>query len=581
MPQANEHKPNGSPAGARATSWHKWLGVGVLVCAALVRVVCFAQTSDVPTSQHLIGDAKGYYEWAQRIAAGDWIGSEPFYQAPLYPYLMAIRFKILGDEVLKLRAVQWVAGVWGTLFLYWAASRLFGRREAFVAGLMLALYAPAIFFDVIVQKAWLGCLLLCALMILLARTADVRKLRACVLVGVVLGLMILTRENALVWLPVIALWVWAVWKGESSGVRLRAVGAYFIGLCIVLAPVAVRNAKVGGEWSLSTFQAGPNFYIGNHAGADGRYQPLVRGHESPAFERHDATVLAEAAMGRSLSAREVSSYWFGRAADDMREDPAGWLALLGKKMLMVWNRYEVSDGESLSVYAESSTVLRVLGGVWHFGVLCPLAFVGFVATWSSRRRLWVYYVLIATMAGSVAIFYVLARYRFPLVPLLIPFAAAGCVRTWDGFRSVGWRSLPRPAVVALLVAVVVNLPLHDERRLDAMARMNAGVALASSGDLEGAAPYFRSAVEVHPGSAEAHNNLAQLLALQGNFSGAVEEYRAALSLVPGLGGVDYNLAVALERVGRVDEAMSHFSRALELDPLNADAWLAVERLRQR
>ena len=58
-------------------------------------------------------------------------------------------------------------------------------------------------------------------------------------------------------------------------------------------PVGVRNVVVADEWSLSTFQAGPNFYIGNSEDADGRYHPLVRGHETPAFERRDATELAE------------------------------------------------------------------------------------------------------------------------------------------------------------------------------------------------------------------------------------------------------------------------------------------------
>ena len=48
-----------------------------------------------------------------------------------------------------------------------------------------------------------------------------------------------------------------------------------------------------GEFSPTTFQAGPNFYIGNHRNADGRYQPLIRGHETPEFEQKDATQLAE------------------------------------------------------------------------------------------------------------------------------------------------------------------------------------------------------------------------------------------------------------------------------------------------
>lgn len=245
---------------------------------------------------------------------------------------------------------------------------------------------------------------------------------------------------------------------------------------------------------------------------------------------------------------------------------------------MVWNRYEVADGESVYVYAESSSVLGVLGGVWHFGVLCPLAALGFVATWADRRRLWVYYALIVSMAAAVAAFYVLARYRFPLVPLLIPFAAAGCVWTWDRLRSGEYRALSAPVLAAAVVAVIVNWPIHDERRLDAMARMNVGVALARGGDLDGATEYFRSALRVHSGSAEAHNNLAQALALQGDYADAIEHYTAALALEPTLLGVDYNLGVAFERVGRRTEALTHYERALSRNPYDADAKAAIDRL---
>ena len=62
---------------------------------------------------------------------------------------------------------------------------------------------------------------------------------------------------------------------------------------VVLFPVAARNASLGGEWSPTTFQAGPNFYIGNNLQSNGLYKPLVPGHETPKYERADAQRLAE------------------------------------------------------------------------------------------------------------------------------------------------------------------------------------------------------------------------------------------------------------------------------------------------
>src|SRR5439155_1201234 len=81
------------------------------------------------------------------------------------------------------------------------------------------------------------------------------------------------------------------------------------GLSIVLLPIGVRNAIVGGEFHLTTAQSGPNLFIGNHSQADGTYVPLRAGRGSPEYERSDATDLAQRAAGRPLSPGEVSAYW--------------------------------------------------------------------------------------------------------------------------------------------------------------------------------------------------------------------------------------------------------------------------------
>jgi len=566
----------------RGDSAVRWAGsfVAIFVLAIGLRCVHVATTWDMPFVRHLIGDAAGYFSWAQQIAQGKWLGTEPFYQAPLYPYALAVVLALLGPQVWAIRLVQAAAGAVAAVCLCYGTGRAFGRRAGILAGFMLACYAPAIFFDGIVQKASLGCFLSCCLLALLL-SSDRRISNAkCVAIGVFLGLVILTRENALVWLPIVAGWTWVRGGGANGRSRVKSLLAFVCGIMFVLGLVGSRNKIVGDEWSISTFQAGPNFYIGNHRGADGRYQPLVRGHETPAFERADATKLAEQDLGRELSASEVSHYWMSRAMGDIRADPSWWTGLMARKMLMVWNRYEVSDAESLYVYKGYSPVLGILAPVWHFGVLCPLAAAGILCTWREWRRLWVYWALIASMAGAVALFYVMARYRFPLVPFLIPFAAVGTVAMWDYVRSRQWRGVVAPGVVAVAVAIVVNWPVHDEKRLNALAVMNVGVALAEEGDLAGATVKFRGAVGAYPESAEANGNLAQALALQGEFAAAIPYYQAALRAEPTLTGVDFNLGVALERVERPEEALTHYERALELDPGDAEAGAAVGRLRQ-
>ncbi len=560
-----------------------------LVAAALAVVAAYLSRG-VPTAWHLVGDAAGYVKWAENIAAGDWVGREGFYQAPLYPYLLAIVMKLGGATTWHWIVVQALMSGAAVGLLSYATGRMFGRTVGLIAGIMLATYPPAVFAAIIIQKSALDLLLTGSLVTLLAGSLRVRRAisaRRALGLGIVCALLSLTRENALLWVPLCGIYVWWVHsscrKSDATEIErpvgaAKPVGAFIIGCVLVLGPVAVRNGLVSGEWSLTTFQSGPNFYIGNCSEADGRYRPLVRGHETPQFERVDAQKLAEEAVGWKLSAREVSRYWWSQAGEDIAESPARWVKLLGYKLLLTVNRYEIADAESLYVYATYGYPWGVLTNIWHFGVLGPLAVMGVVATWSRRRELWIYYLLIASMAGSVALFFVLARYRLPLVPLSIPFAAAGAVACVTALRQRNWRQLTLLLVPALVAGVVMNVSIQDERRLDALAWMNAGVAAAEGGDIVVASSCFEHAVAGHPESPEANVNLALALAMQGRFAEAIPRYEVAVRSGIDLPGLDYNYAVALENAGRREDALRHFQRAVERDANDVEARAAVERL---
>ncbi|MHC4695148.1 MAG: glycosyltransferase family 39 protein [Planctomycetota bacterium] len=152
----------------------------------------------MPWLRHLVGDAAGYWEWAQRIAGGDWIGGESFYQAPLYPYALAVLFTVFGEAVWIVRLAQSCAGVVGAGLICFTAWRLFGTRVGAVAGVMLGLYAPAVFFDGIIQKTSMGSVLTCGLLACLAWSGMGGRVLPVGVLGVVSGALVLTRENALV-----------------------------------------------------------------------------------------------------------------------------------------------------------------------------------------------------------------------------------------------------------------------------------------------------------------------------------------------------------------------------------------------
>ena len=601
---SNGREAHGTPGGVECSAKVRIKDLALVsAVSALIQGLAAWTTQDVPTSWHLVGDAAGYWDWARSIAAGDWLEHEGFYQAPLYPYLLGLLMALGGASKWLVVAAQVGCSALAAGLLTGATGRMFGRAAGIIAGLMLAAYPPAVFAGITIQKSALDLLLTCALVALLTRRREARAGIApwAGTLGIVCGLLALTRENALLWVPLCGTYVW--WMGcapnlmarnsdsvspmgiEPSAahkgrryIPWRGVSCFVIGCGLLLGAVAARNAYVSGEWSVTTFQSGPNFYIGNSAQADGRYRPLVRGHETPIFERADAQRLAQEAAGRQLSARAVSRYWWSRACGDIAAAPARWLRVMAYKLLLTVNRYEIADAESLHVYAAYAYPWGILPSVWHFGVLAPLAVIGVLATWSRKREFWIHYLLIASMAASVALFYVLARYRLPVVPLLIPFAAVAVMELARKLRRRSGKGLTKLLAPALVVAVMVNVEVQDEKRLDALAWMNAGVAAAEGGDLASATGCFERAVVDHPESPEVNVDLALALAMQERFAEALTHYETALRSGVDLPGLDYNYAVTLENVGRREDALRHYVRAMERDATDVEALGAVERL---
>jgi Flp pilus assembly protein TadD len=532
----------------------------------------------------LMGDARAYDEWAARLAAGDWMGSEVFYQAPLYPYFVGVIYSLGGRDLMLVRIVQALVGASAAMLVQSAAARLFSPRAGLSAGLLMALYPPAIFVSGILQKASLDVLLVSTAIYAIARMHGVRDHRRWwFALGVTLALLSLTRENALALIGVAVLFA-----------RRRTAFAYLLGVAIILTPVAIRNHLVGGGFYLTTSQFGPNLFIGNNPRADGTYQALRAGRGDAAFERDDATELAESATGRRLSPAEVSGYWRAQAIDYITSSPVAWLRLMARKGLLLLSATEMPDTEAQESHAEHSFVLRMLQPVGHFGVMLPLAMLGLMATWpkrqslvmltgrseSSRRMsispispnsLWTLYALAVAYALSVLVFFVVARYRYPLVPFVLLFAGAGLAGLPSFVRHATRRQQLVTLALMAVIAAVAFRPVLASDVMRAMTATNVGVALQAQNRLDAAAAQYQHAIAIRPDYAPAYNNLGVVLQTRGQVDEAIATYQQALRYFPDDPGTHMNLGEALRRRGRLAEAASHYRRRVELDPSNPAA----------
>ncbi len=564
-----------------------------LVCgvALLLRWLAVFELSTSELAAVPVGDARGYVDWARRIAAGDWFGSEVFYQAPLYPYVLGIHFGVFGEGFLFPRLLQGILGALASGMIAALTTRMASIGAGRIAGFAAALYSPWIWSDGLLQKTSLGLFLLALLFLLCERLGRSKSPhRAAMTIGIVAGLLTLTRENAAI---LILPCSWFLMR--TAGRRALAFAA--TGLALVLIPVGMRNAALGGSFLPTASNAGVNLYIGNGPHADGFYVPLLGGRGHIDYEAADARRFAEEQSGRELSPGEVSGFFANAALHEIGEDPLRCLGLAGRKLLFLVNGAEYMDAVSFEAYRQESWVLNVLGWPLRFWLVLPLAAIGM---WSRPRNRLALLLMLAMGALVVSLlpFFVTGRFRMGLVPLLLPFVGVGAMALREQRRLGGKGILQARALgLALLVVTLLPLPWHPagnpittsyaniasellrqgeyeraeaaaakgllEDPGDAAALFNHGLALKFLGRHEEAEDIFTDSIrEGAEFAADAWAELGSLHAMRSRFPAAERALGRALSLDPGHDMANYYRGLLRRQEGQLEEAAAAYQLAL-------------------
>lgn len=403
----------------------RWTLLVLFVLTVALRLVVLAQyEAQHPLAAHPVIDERSYVEWGARIAGGEWLGREVFFQEPLYPYFIGVVFRLFGEDLHVLRLLQCALGGLTTLFVWAIARRTCGPRAAWVAGLGFAIFPPAMLLPCLLLKPNLFLPIFAALVwLLLAARPDGKRWVAAGILG---ALGALLRGNLLILLPVIALWpALRAWQ-TSSALRpaVRGSALFLVGATLVLLPVFARNWAVGGQFALTTSGAGTNVYGGNNAdnphGVATEFD-WVRG--IPRYEAGDWRREAERRLGRPLDASESSSYWLSQVSASLRANPALHLSIFWNKFRLALNQTEIPDNHHLAWDAQYVPLLRLpwpgfgmWGGLGLAGLLLALARKQLSGDRLQLALLFVLYL------GTIVLTVMSMRARLPLVIVLLPFA---------------------------------------------------------------------------------------------------------------------------------------------------------------
>ena len=539
----------------------------ILLLALILRVAHWLDVRGDPFFAQLIMDSEEYDRWAKEIADGNWLGSEVFFQAPLYPYFLAVVYTFFGHSLDAVYLIQIFLSLLGIYALYRAGKRLAGEKVGLVAAALSGLYGVYLFYDVQLLKESLAITLVSLLLWALVEAREKKGLVLWVWAGIICGFLSLLRENMLLIVPFLILL--AIRPRERFAAFFLRGFVFILGVTIVLLPVAYRNWKVGGNFLPTTFQGGVNFYIGNSPQANGTYQPLSQGKQVPAYERSEPIRLAEKETGRTLEPYEVSNFWLRKSLDWAKKNPTDFLRLQAKKVGMFWSWYEWPDAVDYYYVKHTSVIYKL--PLLELGSISLLAFIGL---WFVRRRLWAFFpvlLFVLMWMASTIVFFLFSRYRLPAVPglILIGATAIGSLfEIWIKNRKQGVLVLGL-VVVALIVPLFVSRWVYEPKQ--DLVHYNLALVYEKMGQTSLAVQNYKDAYAVNPNDFLSCINLGNLAAKEKKWDEALGWYKKAETIEPGAEGIHANIGGVFVAQGKFDEAEKAFDRALEINSENIEA----------
>ncbi|MBI4675602.1 MAG: glycosyltransferase family 39 protein [Chloroflexi bacterium] len=413
----------------------------ILLLGFLLRVFFLTQELAPPVAR----DQMTYFTLAHAMQR-DLLHYSEIFRPPLYPAFLAFVFHFAGDTRFAVGIAQALLDTCNIALVLALARVLFNQaRISLLTAFLYAIYPEAIemtrlLFSEILYLFLSGL----GIWILLSRRGA-KTYRQIFFVGICFGLAALTREI----MAYFAILIVPLWLGLALPRRRHAwvqILCLLGGLAVILAPWVLRNWQIEERFVLVS--------------TSGEYN-LIKDNLSLLKRVNDNSKLAQAESGgiqlprrdREINKLLVQQPPDRRAAYAAQValrivalDPLAWLITKASSVGSFW-----SANTRLTPFTRESklpqivnTTLRPLAGAYIIALSFFAALGLFFARENSSKLLILLY--IAYSAGVFLITHFQIRYRIPLVPFLMPYAAFAALSWKD------WRKPSRRLGAALAVA---------------------------------------------------------------------------------------------------------------------------------
>lgn len=449
-----------------------WL-MFALISAVVIRVVVWSELPRIG----FISDEGEYLAAATWLSYGRgfaWYLDYSWTRAPLYPLFVAAHLFIGGNEY-WVYISQIILSLVHILLVWMITTRMMPHQPAVpaLAAFLMAINLPlAIASQTLLSETLFLTFFLVLLWLALVATTTRHRRFVLVLMGIVIGMAILTRSIALVFLPFIAVWSWATapvhrWR-DALIVSITAV--------LVVAPWSLYASRTfGGSIIVDTsgaynllLSANASVY-GDQAGAqtDRFVDALIQSDKSapaPTCVPHPGVLPTQGARQAAMTAEALCL---------IQANPQAFVARIPAEFVSFWQiRYSSAErftkgftiGNVSQTYAD---MLLWLDDIWYLVLLMPAV----IGVWVSRRDVradqwWLLMIWVVVPILLGAVLFSITRFRLILLPMIAIFAAITLVSLWQkrwrarltpGFGVAGASALVLWSLAATPLAYVMSI----------------------------------------------------------------------------------------------------------------------------
>ena len=346
---------------------------------------------------------------------------------PAYPYLLAMIFKAFGiysaSSAMMALLLDCIASVLTLIPIYFITKHIYDRKAAVLAAAFFCFYPPSIWHAA--GRIWDTTLFTMMSLFLLHFLMTVEKMwtkTTAMLAGLFLGIVALLKVIILAMYPFVVIYI-ILQKRTLLKLRLQQIGVLTFMTLLILSPWIWRNYNVFGRPLLRS-NFGLELRLGNNTGAEA----YMRTHGRGKIEmRHPIIKKDELEKYRNFGELGYINSARNEAVAFIRAHPYDFVQLTVQRILYFWVRdLDLSKGLAghFGIRSKKSALTTLT-----YILPLPFVFLGIVIALRGKKPAGILISYLILFPLVYYITHVRQRYRFPVEPVMLIFAAGGLSAT--------------------------------------------------------------------------------------------------------------------------------------------------------